>query len=252
MNSTSRSFARSDENPARRHLDWDGCFNARDLGGIPLAGDAETRRGAVIRADNIDGLSAAGWSALQEHGVRTVIDLRNDDERELDRSERPAGIQTLHLPLDAIHDSDFWGDWMHGPQFATPLYYAAHLERFPERSARVLAAIARAEPGGVLVHCVTGRDRTGQVSLQLLALAGVAPEHIASDYELSAARLRARYESLGEPDQGPLIDEFLTSRGTSARDLIVSMLAANDIEATLQRGGLTAADVDALRARLAG
>jgi protein-tyrosine phosphatase len=251
MNSTSRSFARPGKNPARRHLDWDGCFNVRDLGGIPLAGGGETRRGAMIRADNIDGLSAAGWSALQEHGVRTVIDLRNDDERERDRSERPAGIQTLHLPLDGIDDSDFWDDWMHGPQFATPLYYAAHLERFPERSARVLAAIARAEPGGVLVHCMGGRDRTGQISLLLLALAGAAPEHIASDYELSAARLRARYESLGEPDQGPLIDEFLTSRGTSARDVIVSMLAATDIEATLERGGLTAADVDVLRRRLA-
>jgi hypothetical protein len=148
MNSTSRSFAGSGENPAGRHLDWHGCFNARDLGGIPLSGGGETRRGAVIRADNVDGLSAAGWSALQAHGVRTVIDLRNDDERGLDASGRPAGIETLHLPLDGIDDSDFWDGWMHGPQFATPLYYAAHLERFPERSARVLAAVARAEPGG--------------------------------------------------------------------------------------------------------
>ena len=252
MTSTSRSFARSGENPADRHLDWDGCFNARDLGGIPLAGGGETRRGAVIRADNIDGLTSAGWSALQEHGVRTVIDLRNDDERELDRSQRPAGISTLQLPLDAIDDSDFWDDWMHGPQFATPLYYAAHLERFPERSARVLAAVARAEPGGVLVHCMGGRDRTGQVSMLLLALAGVAPEDIAADYALSAARLRSRYESLGEPDQGPLLDEFLTARGTSAHELIVSILAAIDVEATLRHGGLGSADVAALRERLAG
>jgi protein-tyrosine phosphatase len=252
MNSTSRSFARSGQNPAGRHLDWDGCFNARDLGGIPLAGGGETRWGAVVRADNIDGLSAAGWSALREHGVRTVIDLRNVDERELDSSERPAGIKTLHLPLDGIDDSDFWADWMHGPQFATPLYYPAHLERFPERSARVLAAVARAEPGGVLVHCVSGRDRTGQISILLLALAGVAPEEIVADYALSAARLRARYELVGEPDQGPELDEFLTGRGTSARELIVSMVGANDLEGTLRRGGLSSADVSALRERLAG
>jgi hypothetical protein len=160
MNSTSRSFARPGENPAGRQLDWDGCFNARDLGGIPIASGGATRWGAVVRDDGVDGLIAAGWSALQAHGVRTVIDLRNEDERSFGSARRPAGIDTLHLPLDAIDDSDFWEDWMHGPQFATPLYYAAHLERFPERSARVLAAIARAEPGGVLVHCVSGRDRT--------------------------------------------------------------------------------------------
>ena len=224
----------------------------RDLGGIPLAGGGETRWGALVRADCIDGLSADGWSALEAHGVRTVIDLRNEDERALDGSRRADGIETLHLPLDAIDDSEFWDDWLHGPGFATPLYYAAHLERFPERSARALAAVARAQPGGVLVHCVSGRDRTGQVSMLLLALAGVAPEEIAADYVLSAARLRARYESLREPDQGPELDEFLTSRGTSAGELIVATLASIDLEATLSRGGLTSADVAALRRRLAG
>jgi protein-tyrosine phosphatase len=250
MNSTYRSFARPGENPAGRDLDWDGCFNVRDLGGIPLPGGGETRRGAVVRADCIDGLSDAGWSALQAHGVRTVIDLRNEDERGSDRAPRPSGIETLHLPLDAIDDSAFWDDWMHGPQFATPLYYAAHLERFPERSARVVAAVARAKPGGVLVHCVSGRDRTGQVSMLLLALAGVAFEEIATDYALSTERLRRRYEALGEPDQGPVLEEHLAQRGTSASELIVSLLASTDFEVTLGRGGLTAADLRALRERL--
>jgi protein-tyrosine phosphatase len=102
------------------------------------------------------------------------------------------------------------------------------------------------------VHCVSGRDRTGQVSMLLLALAGVAPEEIAADYVLSAARVQARYESLGEPDQGPELDEFLTSRGTSAGELIVATVASIDLEATLSGGGLTSADVAALRRRLAG
>jgi protein-tyrosine phosphatase len=252
MNSTSGSFARPGENPANRHLDWDGCFNARDLGGIPLAGGGSTRWGAVVRSDCVDGLSAAGWSALQAHGVRTVIDLRNEDERHRDRSRRPTGVETLHVALDAIDESDFWDDWMHGPQFATPLYYAAHLERFPDRSARVLSAIARAELGGVLVHCVGGRDRTGQISMLLLALAGVAPEDVAADYALSAERLPSRYESLGEPDQGPELDRFLAAQGTSAGELIVSTLASIDVEATLRDGGLTSADIAALRERLVG
>ena len=86
----------------------------------------------------------------------------------------------------------------------------------------------------------------------LLALAGVAPKEIAADYVLSAARLQTRHESLGEPDQGPELDEFLTSRGTSAGELIVATLASIDLEATLSRGGLTSADVGALRRRLAG
>lgn len=33
------------------HLDWDGCFNVRDLGGLPVAGGGATRWGAAVRAD---------------------------------------------------------------------------------------------------------------------------------------------------------------------------------------------------------
>ncbi|WP_090944073.1 tyrosine-protein phosphatase [Nonomuraea jiangxiensis] len=40
-----------------RHLDWDGCFNARDLGGIPVPGGGEIRRRAVIRSDNPERLT---------------------------------------------------------------------------------------------------------------------------------------------------------------------------------------------------
>ena len=57
---------------------------------------------------------------------------------------------------------------MHGPQFGTPLYYAPFVERFPERIEQVLDAIEQAPPGGVLFHCVGGRDRTGMVAIAAL------------------------------------------------------------------------------------
>jgi protein-tyrosine phosphatase len=233
-----------------RHLDWEGCFNVRDLGGLPAAGGRSTRRGALVRADSVEGLTAAGWSALWTHGVRTVIDLRNDDERADERAPRPAGLTTRELPLDGIEDTEFWDRWEHGPEFGTPLYYAAHLDRFPERSARVIAAVAAAPPGGVLFHCVGGRDRTGQIAMLLLALAGVNGEQIAADYALSSERLRTRYAALGEPDQGRELEEFLAERGTSGPELIVATLASLDLAATLQRGGLGADELAAVRERV--
>jgi protein-tyrosine phosphatase len=233
-----------------RQLDWEGCFNVRDLGGLPAADGRTTRRGAVIRSDSLGGLTATGWSALWAHGVRTVIDLRNDDERRSDRAKRPAGLTTLHLPLDGIDDSEFWDRWASGPEFGTPLYYEPHLERFPERSARVVAAIAQAPPGGVVVHCVGGRDRTGQVAMLVLALAGVGAEDIAADYTLSTERMKVRYAAIGEPDQGPELERFLAARGTSAREVILSTLTSLDIAGLLRRGGLSAAHATAVRERL--
>jgi protein tyrosine/serine phosphatase len=236
--------------PRERHLDWEGCFNVRDLGGLPVAGGGVTRWGAVVRADALDELTSAGWAALAGHGVRTVVDLRNDDERRDDVAPRPASVTTRHLPLDAVEDREFWSVWDSGPQFGTPLYYRPHLERFPERSAAVVAAIAEAPAGGVAFHCGGGRDRAGQVSMLVLTLVGVPVEAIAADYSLSHERLPARYAARGEPDQGPLLRDHLDGQGTTAEALIAELLREVDVEATLRAGGLTPPHVGALRARL--
>lgn len=235
---------------ADRLLDWEGCFNVRDLGGLPAGDGQETRRGRVVRADALDGLTAAGWAALTGHGVRTVIDLRNDDEIGQDAVPRPESVTTVHLPLDASEDREFWDVWDSGPQFGTPLYYRPHLERFPERTAAVVSAVTSAGPGGVAFHCVGGRDRAGQVTMVLLALVGVAPEEIAADYALSAERLQARYASRGEEDQGPMFEQFLATRGTTALELITSTLVEMDLEKLLLDAGLSHEDLAAIRRRL--
>jgi protein-tyrosine phosphatase len=177
-----------------------------------------TRRGALVRSDAVDRLSPDGWDALRAHGVRTVIDLRNDDER--GAASAPEGVEVVHIPLDGLdEDPEFWVDWMNGPQFGTPLYYAPFMERFPDRIEEVLDAIEQAPPGGVLFHCVGGRDRTGLVAIVLLAIAGVDPELIAADYARGAERAHTH---------DPLLEEFLAERGTSARELVTELVASLD------------------------
>jgi protein-tyrosine phosphatase len=232
-----------------RHLEWEACWNVRDLGGLPVAGGGAIRDRVVIRGDSVDRLTKRGWRALVAHGVRTIIDLRNADELGSGRAARPPEIETVHLPLDYAEARDFWDEWESGPQFATPLYYAPHLERFPERSARVLAAVAAAPPGGVLFHCAGGRDRTGQIAMLLLALVGVPDAEIAADYALSTERLRDNYSG---HDDGEAVERFLAARGTTAPDVILSTLAELDVGERMAAGGLSDAQVEALRARLVG
>jgi protein-tyrosine phosphatase len=199
----------------------------------------QTRRGAIVRADALDRLSAAGWAALEAHGVRTVIDLRNDDELGTDAAPRPAGLTTLHLPLDGVEDTEFWKDWHGRPEFGTPLYYRPFLAHFPARTAAVLTAIARAEPGGIAVHCGIGRDRTGLIAIMLLALAGAEPEEIAADYALSEARV-----PFGK------IGTFYEDKGTTAAEVVAELLSELDVEAYLRRAGVGDEDLAVIRARL--
>lgn len=84
----------------------------------------------------------------------------------------------------------------------------------------------------------------------LLGLVGVEGGDIAADYALSRERLRARSAALDEPDQGPLLEGFLADRGTSAAELITTMLRDLNIEAGLLSAGLISEDITALRRRL--
>jgi protein-tyrosine phosphatase len=233
-----------------RHLDWDGCFNARDLGGLPAAGGVVTRRGALVRADSLDGLTAAGWRALEAHGVRTVVDLRNDEERRAVAGARPPGVATVRAPLGRMPEAEVRARWGNDPVFATPLYYTEYLDRFPATLAGVVAAVTRARPGGVVVHCTGGRDRTGLVAVTLLTLSGVAADDIVADYALSAERQPARFAALGVANPAPVIEAFLRREGTTAEEAARAFVRGVDVAGRLRAAGLADADVIALRGRL--
>jgi protein tyrosine/serine phosphatase len=222
----------------------------RDLGGLPTRDGRTTRWGAVVRADALDRLTETGWAALVDYGVRTIIDLRNEDELGSDATDRPPDLRTIHLPLDGIDDREFWDVWEVGPEYGTPLYYGPHIERFPHLSARVIEAIADAPRGGVVVHCGEGRDRTGQITMLLLSLVGVPDEVIVEDYLLSHERLSVRYRTRGEEDQYEVIEAYLRKRGTSYREVIKATLASIDVEERLRAGGLAGRTMDLIRERL--
>ena len=235
-----------------RNLDWDGTFNARDLGGLPTRDGLLTRWGALVRSDGLGYLTARGWAALEAHGVRTVVDLRNDDELEPDPGPGAPTVSRVHAPMDDTDDTELWEHIRTNELDGSPLYFPLFLERKPERCAAVVSAVARAAPDGVLFHCGAGRDRTGLIAALLLSLAGVDPDHIVADYEMSTDRLRRLYEARGQPDQGPEIAAILERKQTTAASALRRVIDGLDAEAYLLAAGVPEADLHATRRRLLG
>jgi protein-tyrosine phosphatase len=227
-----------------RHLEWAGCRNVRDLGGLPLTDGRATRWRSIVRADSLDRLTPAGWNSLSAYGVRTVVDLRESDERSID-VVRPAGIAVVHVPVDDNADTAFWYRVTDDDIDGTPLYYRPFLEQKVDRCVAAARAVAQASPGGVVIHCGIGRDRTGLVALLLLALAGATPAAIADDYALSGARLRQHFER----DDDPVV-ERLAARGTTIAAALQSLLSEVDVVACLRDAGLRSSDIDAVRDRM--
>jgi protein-tyrosine phosphatase len=222
-----------------RVLLWDGCTNVRDLGGLSTADGRTTRWGVVVRSDTPARLTATGWSALYAYGIRTIITLRTYglEEDELNFKLPHPDLVTTQVAIEDITDKEFVQQWVNTNFWGTPLYYKDALRRWPERHVAVISAIARAQPGGVLFHCIRGHDRTGIIALLLLALAGVTSDDIIADYELSP-----------DPDR----DELLAREHSSVREAILSALAELDIESYLSMGGVSQGDVAAVRKRLLG
>jgi len=187
----------------RRDLAWEGCLNVRDLGGHRTEDGGETRYGAVVRADSVRQLTDAGWRAAADYGIRTVVDLRGDHERE---DDPPAGLpfEVLHVPFMEANEEE-WKEIVDeaeaasqaAPDVATATRdaYLIFLDHFKVNAAAGMRAVAHAPEGGVVVHCVGGKDRTGLLSAFLLRLAGVDVDQIAADYALSEKRLRLRHEA---------------------------------------------------------
>lgn len=189
--------------PANRHLAWPHCFNARDLGGLPIEGGGTTRWRVLVRSDLLSRLTPVGRQALLDYSIRTIIDLRRPEEVQAEPSPftQASGavpVRYLNIPLES---PDSHVDSLMERASSQAEVYCISLEHHQANLAQVLRAILHAR-SGVLVHCHAGKDRTGIVSALLLAVAGVPRSEIARDYAISQARLWPLYEKLVEEAGG--------------------------------------------------
>jgi protein-tyrosine phosphatase len=126
------------------------------------------------------------------------------------------------------------------------------LEHVRAELRQALAVIAGASAGPLLFHCVAGKDRTGLLAALLLALAGATPAAIAGDYAQSSENLRAGYLARYADKEPARIIEALRCPEIGAYNMLSFLEHSGGVRVYLSELGLTAAQIDALRARLRG
>ncbi|MBI3958104.1 MAG: tyrosine-protein phosphatase [Chloroflexi bacterium] len=242
------------------HLSWDACYNARDVGGLRVAGGGRIRPRALIRSDILARLTPAGKQALIDYGVKTVIDLRAPEQVAEEPSAFSENSQNPTEPLYHIlplenRDSPAISQIDNAPNRAES--YGLMLDNFQPEVAAIVRAVANAEAGGVLLHCHAGKDRTGVVIALLLGLVGVSDGEIAADYAASEERLWPLFRRMeaavaGDPAQLAALQSKIP---TASPETILAVLAHlrqryGGVYDYLLAAGLTEDELGRIRRRL--
>ncbi|MFJ9693827.1 tyrosine-protein phosphatase [Kitasatospora sp. NPDC101183] len=200
---------------------------------------------------------------LREHGVTTIVDLRGEAEcRPEDwAAAEAAGITVLACRIEPQNER--LAAAMATMTTAEDLgaFYLLMAESAPEHLAAAVEAAA-ARPGGVLVHCAAGKDRTGLLVALLLELAGVPAEEIVADYARTNEAIQEIWAGLADRNRAAL-NEVEAGRLTIPAPLLEAPAGAmaaflelvrtehGGAEGFLASCGVPAETLDAFRAKAA-
>ena len=247
--------------------------NFRDVGGRRTREGAALRTGLLYRSDQIPELTAEDVRALAGLGLRYVYDLRTEAERALRPGDRVPGA--THVPLDVLADDrqsmaarllrlladpgpaeELLGEGRGIAMFVASYRSFVELPSAQAAFRRLFEGIAEAERLPAMLHCTTGKDRTGWACASLQLLLGVPQAEVVEDYLESNRRILHKYAPQvaafaaqgGDP---ALLEPVLGVRREYLDASIEAALGAHgSIEGYFRRGlGLDAATLDALKAR---
>jgi len=237
-----------------RHIVVEGGYNVRDLGGYPTASGGVTRSHVLIRAGTLDKLTPRGQQQLADYGVKTIVDLRDEQEAHEYPDLFVPSTTYLNLPFfgDTLSADETWSrHWTDTPTLHE--LYHHYFDRCQPQVKAIISAIAASEPG-ILFHCYAGKDRTGLIAAMVLHSVGVPAEIIAEDYERTSLHIQhliADWREAALKTGGSM--QIVERDSDSSADTMFFALDYVDqkyggISSYLHRCGITDSQIDRLKA----
>lgn len=173
-----------------RRLLLDGLYNARDLGGYATPQGGATKFGVFVRSEAPCNLPAATIAKLGEYGITATADLRGEGEQ----IKRPSDLRDSlpYHPFCLTGEAESFS--LSSPICWEEIYIARAEGNRPW--AKAFVEFCATCDDGLLIHCTTGKDRTGVVACYLLSVAGVSREDIATDYAVSQIYLEPVFQGM--------------------------------------------------------
>ncbi|MGW0177418.1 tyrosine-protein phosphatase [Rhodococcus sp. NPDC003322] len=188
--------------------------NLREIGGYRTRDGATVRFGRFYRSTDLSKVTVDDAIRLADLGLVTVFDLRTAAERDAAPDRAPASVR--EVPLDVLADQvqasmaaqmqsvleepaileKYLGD-THAMDLFLEVY--RDLVTLPSALASYRAMfvdLAAPDALPALVHCTTGKDRTGWATASLLLLLGVDEDDVFHDYLLTNDQLLPSFQAV--------------------------------------------------------
>ena len=193
---------------SERLLPMEGAYNVRDMGGYQTTDGKSVKWGMVFRSGDLNKLTDNDLSYLANVGIKTIVDFRDEDEKESAPDKLPSThLRSYEFPISAGNVIDM--SKITSEEAAAQALIDGNVffvEECQEQYSNFFAELMKAENPPLLFHCSAGKDRAGLASALFLASLGVDKETIIKDYLLSGEYVREKYKDLVEamPILGPV------------------------------------------------
>ena len=267
-------------NQLPRSLHMEKLANARDLGGIRAADGRTVAESVLLRTAALAEASPQDLECLlSEYRVKTILDLRSEDEIRQRPDPVLPGVRYVHIRImdETLFEDD--RDVIERVEQPDLKAIAASLLKTASENdmsalyaimlksdvgkegfRRFFREILATEEGAVLWHCSAGKDRTGLGAALLLTALGADRRTILEDYMLTNDYCRGRHEAIYQKllAQGFTKEQSLTAAGIMegvSEDLLLKAFAAIEADNGTAEGylknqlGLTEDDLETLRRR---
>lgn len=177
---------------AERKLSLEGAPNFRDLGGYETADGRRLKWGKLYRSSKLSSLSDVDMGYVRRLGLTLICDFRQVLEQELEPTllhgenmpllaslpitpgSSANFLENLHKGIIAVDDAAGFMEQINRD------FVINQMPRYAEMFQLLLAGDQQ-----LLIHCASGKDRTGFGAALILDVLGVSEEAIVQDYLLT-------------------------------------------------------------------